>query len=32
MDPREILSSAREAARDLAARSERLARADADPV
>ena len=32
MDPREILSSARAAARDLAARSERLARADADPV
>ena len=32
MDPREILSSAREAARDLATRSERLARADADPV
>ena len=32
MDPREILGSARAAARDLAARSERLARADADPV
>jgi 5-methylthioadenosine/S-adenosylhomocysteine deaminase len=32
MDPREILSRARAAARDLAARSERLARADADPV
>jgi 5-methylthioadenosine/S-adenosylhomocysteine deaminase len=32
MDPLEILSSARAAARDLAARSERFARADADPV
>jgi 5-methylthioadenosine/S-adenosylhomocysteine deaminase len=32
MDPREILSSARAAARDLVARSERLARAESDPV